>query len=95
MTRNTYIKEGRMKNIDPTKYNLHSRIKLLGKDERIFIVIDRKSRIIMKDGHRIIKIAKQINQVEVDKEVSVLSGAPVCKKTKQFLLENHIVVKSL
>ena len=95
MTRNTYIKEGIMKNIDPTKYNLHSRTKLLGKDKRIFIVIDRKSRIIMKDGHRIIKIAKQINQVEVDKEVSVLSGAPVCKKTKQFLLENHIVVKSL
>ena len=95
MTRNIYIKEGIMKNIDPTKYNLHSRTKLLGKDKRIFIVIDRKSRIIMKDGHRIIKIAKQINQVEVDKEVSVLSGAPVCKKTKQFLLENHIVVKSL
>ena len=47
----------------------------------------------MKDGHRIVKIAKQINQVEVDKEISVLSGAPVCKKTKKFLLENHVVVK--
>ena len=49
----------------------------------------------MKDGHRIIKIARQINQVEVDKEVSVLSGAPVCKKTKKFLLENNVVVKGL
>ena len=84
-----------MKNIDSTKYNFHSRVKLLGKDRRVFIVLNRKSRIIMKDGHRIIKIARQINQVEVDKEVSVLSGAPVCKKTKQFLLENYIVVKSL
>ena len=82
-----------MKNINPTKYNLHPRVKLLGKDKRVFIVIDRKSRIIMKDGHRIVRIVKQINQVEVDKEVSVLSGAPVCKKTKKFLLENHVVIK--
>ena len=95
MIRNTYIKERKMKNINPTKYNLHPRVKLLGKDKRVFIVIDRKSRIIMKDGHRIVKIAKKINQVEVDKEVSVLSGAPVCKKTKNLLLENQIVVKSL
>ena len=82
-----------MKNIDPKKYNFHSRVKLLGKDKRVFVVVDRKSRIIMKDAHRILKIAKQINQVELDKEVSVLSGAPVCKKTKKFLLENDIVVK--
>ena len=84
-----------MKNINPTKYNLHSRVKLLGKNKTVFIVIDRKSRIIMKDGHRIVKMAKQINQVEVGKEVSVLSSAPVCKKTRKFLLENHIVVESL
>ena len=84
-----------MEKINPSKYNLHSRVKLLGKDKNVFIVINRKSRIIMKDGHRIVKIAKQINLVESDKEVIVLSGAPVCKKTKKFLLENHIVVKSL
>ena len=84
-----------MKNIDPAKYNLHSRLKLLGKNKRVFIVIDRKSRIIMKDGHRIVKMAKQIAQIEVEKEISVLSSAPVCKKTRKFLLEKHIVVKSI
>ncbi len=84
-----------MKNIDPKNYNLHPRVKVLGKDKRVFIVIDRKSRVIMKDGHRIVKMAKQINQVEADKEVSVLSSAPVCKKTKKFLLENNIDFKSL
>ena len=84
-----------MKDIDSTKYNLHSRVKLLGKDERVFIVIDRKSRVIMKDGYRIVKMARQITQVEVEREVGVLSSAPVCKKTRKFLLENHIVVKSL
>ena len=84
-----------MKNIDSTKYNLHSRVKLLGKDKEVFIVIDRKSRIIMKDGYRIVRMAKQITKVEVEKEVGVLSSAPVCKKTRKFLLENHIVIKSL
>ena len=49
----------------------------------------------MKDGHRIVKMAKQIAQIEVEKEISVLSSAPVCKKTRKLLLENHIVVKSL
>ena len=93
MIRKTYKSKEKMNNIDSTKYNLHPRVKLLGKDKRVFIVIDRKSRIIMKDGHRILRIVKQINQVEVDKEVSVLSGPPVCKKTKKFLLENHVVVK--
>ena len=92
MIRKTYIKEGKMKNIDPAKYNLPSRVKLLGKDKRVFIVINRKSRIIMKDGHRIVKMARQITKDE--REVSVLSSAPVCKKTRKFLLENHIVVKS-
>ena len=84
-----------MEKINPTKYNLHSRVKLLGKDKNIFIVINRKSRIIMKDGHRIVKMAKQITQIEVKKEISVLSSAPVCKKTRKFLLEKHIVVKSI
>ena len=50
----------------------------------------------MKDGYRIVKMAKQITQVEVEKKVSVLSNAPVCKKTRNFLfLENHIVVESI
>ena len=84
-----------MEKINPTKYNLHSRVKLLGKDKNIFIVINRKSRIIMKDGHRIVKMAKQITQIEIEKKISVLSSAPVCKKTKKFLLENHIIVKRL
>ena len=95
MIRKTYMKEIEMKIIDSTKYSLHSRVKLLCKDKTVFIVIDRKSRIIMKDGYRIVKIAKQITQVEVEKEVSVLSSAPICKKTRNFLLENHIVVESI
>ena len=48
-----------MKKIDPKLYNLHSRIILRKIKNDIFIVMDRKSRIIMKDGVRILEIVKK------------------------------------
>ena len=84
-----------MKRIDPKLYNLHPRITLRKTKKDIFIVMDRKSRIIMKDGYRILKIVKKIRGFEVGKNVNVLSGAPVCSKTQKFLNENNITVKSL
>ena len=84
-----------MKDIDSTKYNLHSRVKLLGKDERVFIVIDRKSRIIMKDGHRIVEVANKIKSVKSEKSVGLMSNPPVYNKTQKFLINNGIVVKGL
>ncbi len=84
-----------MRNIDPKKYNLHSRTKLKKMGKRVFIVIDRKTRIIMKDGYRIFEIVKQIRQFESDKKIGVLTSAPVCSKTQKFLLQNQIVIKGL
>ena len=84
-----------MKKVDPKLYNLHSRIILRKTKKDIFIVIDRKSRIIMKDGYRIIEIVKRIRGFETGKNISVLSGAPVCSKTKKFLTKNNITIKSL
>ena len=84
-----------MKKIDPKLYGLHSRIILRKNKKDIYIVIDRKSRIIMKDGYRILKIVKKIKDVETGKNVSVLSGGPVCSKTRKFLTENNITIKSL
>ena len=84
-----------MKKIDPKLYNLHSRITLRKNKKDIYVVIDRRSRIIMKDGHRIIEIVKKIRDFETGKNVSVLSGAPVCSKTQKFLNENSITIKSL
>ena len=84
-----------MKKIDPKLYGLHSRITLRKNKKNIYIVIDRKSRIIMKDGHRILEIVKKIRDSETGKNVSVLSGAPVCSKTQKFLIENNIAIKSL
>ena len=84
-----------MKKVDPKLYNLHSRIILRETKNDIFIVMDRKSRIIMKDGVRILEIVKKIRGFETGKNVSVLSSAPVCSKTKKFLTKNNITIKSL
>ena len=84
-----------MKKIDPKLYNLHSRVILRKTKKDIFVVMDRKSRIIMKDGVRILEIVKKIRGFEIEKNVGVLSGAPVCSKTQKFLTENNIAIKSL
>ena len=84
-----------MKKIDPKLYGLHSRITLRKNKKDIYIVIDRKSRVVMKDGHRILEIVKKIRELETGKNVSVLLGAPVCSKTQKFLTENNIAIKSL
>ena len=85
-----------MKNIDPTQYNLSSRVDLRqGRSGGLLIVIDRKSRIIMKDGTRVLEMVKKINKIDPKKNISVQTSAPICSKTKKLLLENSIMVKSL
>ena len=85
-----------MKNIDPQKYNLSPRIRLQQNSiNDLFIVIDRKSRIIMKDGYRIVEIVNSIQSAEKNSAVSVLTSAPVCSKTRQFLSERKIEIKEL
>ena len=84
-----------MEKIDPKLYNLHPRITLRKTKKDVFIVMDRKSRIIMKDACRILEIVKKIRGFETGKKVSILSNAPVCSKTQKFLTENNIAIKSL
>ncbi len=85
-----------MKNIDPKRYNLSSRtfLRQIGKNN-ISIIIDRKSRIIMKDGQRILKQAQAIHQINSNMIITVLTSAPVCSKTRTFLLEKNIIIKEL
>ena len=82
-----------MQPIDPKSYNLPPRTKLLQDNTgSLFILIDRKSRIVMKDGQRVFKIARDIKKVNQNKNVSLLTSAPVCSKTKKFLLTCSIPV---
>ena len=59
------------------------------------IIKDRKSRIIMKDGHIIKEQAKNIIDIVGVKVVFLGTSAPVCSKTKLFLEESKINVFSL
>jgi hypothetical protein len=79
-----------MKRIDPKKYNLTSRTTLYKKMDDIFIIIDRKSRIIMKDGYRISEQAKSIWSVDPGISVKVATSAPMCTKTKEYLRQVNI-----
>jgi hypothetical protein len=80
-------------NIDPKKYGLNTRTVLIENEQKeIIIVINRKSRIIMKDGRKILEKARKIQQQE-NKTISVRTGAPVCSKTKQHLQKNGIEIK--
>ena len=84
-----------MKRIDPKKYNLNSRTTLYKKMDDIFIIIDRKSRIIMKDGYRISEQAKSILSTEPGIRIRVATSAPMCSKTKEYLRQVDIEVLEL
>tara|TARA_Y100001001_G_scaffold155458_1_gene171269 strand:- start:115 stop:390 length:276 start_codon:yes stop_codon:yes gene_type:complete len=84
-----------MKRIDPKKYNLPPRTTLYKKTDHIFIIIDRKSRIIMKDGHRISEIAKSILSMDPGVHIRVATSAPTCSKTKEYLRQVDIEVLEL
>ena len=84
-----------MKRIDPIEYNLSPRTTLYKKMDIIFIIIDRKSRIIMKDGNRIFEQAKLIWSVEPSNRIRVATSAPPCTKTKEYLRQADIEVLEL
>ena len=84
-----------MKRIDPKKYNLTSRTTLYKEMKDIFIIIDRKSRIVMKDGYRISEQAKSILSTEPGIRIRVATSAPMCSKTKEYLRQVDIEVLEL
>ena len=79
--------------LDPKKYGLSTRAVLIENDQKeIIIVIDRKSRIIMKDGIKIVGQARKIQRQE-QKTIGVKTNAPVCNKTKQYLQKKGIEIR--
>ena len=79
--------------IDPKKFGLHPKtvIEDIGKDH-LTIVIDRKSRIIMSDGKKILEKAEKIKKELPKATVSLKTTAPLCSKTKAFLQEHKIEI---
>ena len=80
-----------MKLIDPTIFNLNKRTVIEQKSNSLYIVVNRKSRIIMKDGKRLLEQAKQIKKT-LKMSVSVVTTAPVCSKTSKYLKANAVEI---
>lgn len=84
--------------IDPKLYDLPSRTVLMKKGPDEFIlVINRKSRIIMKDALTILKKVEKIKEKIQDASIVLETSAPVCSKSIKFLKENgvDVVLKSV
>ncbi len=85
-----------MKKLDSIKYGLNSRIKLFQNTKKeVFLVIDRKSRVVMKDGLRIIDIAEKIKSKEKYTGFYLKTSAPVCSKTKLYLNQRNILIEPI
>ncbi|HIB26639.1 MAG TPA: hypothetical protein EYO49_03345 [Candidatus Marinimicrobia bacterium] len=79
--------------LDPKKYGLSTRVNLIENEKKeIILLIDRKSRIIMKDGRKILDRARKI-QLQENKTIRVRTNAPVCRKTKKHLQKNGIEIR--
>jgi hypothetical protein len=83
----------KFKFVDPKLFDLPSSTKLRQIGANQFdIVIQRKSRIIMKDGENILTKASKIKEYIPNAKVSLRTSAPVCGKTKAFLKDHNISV---
>ena len=73
-----------MKRLQPKALGLSFRITLIENQCYIAIIIDRKSRLIMKDKRFILELSKKIHTI-INIPVRVKTLAPVCRKTRKFL----------
>ena len=85
-------KEFVLKEVDPKSVGAPPR-SVIGEDSinHLYIIKNIKSRIIMKDGHKILETVKQIKN-KTNRSVSLATTAPVCSKTTRFLDENDIKI---
>jgi hypothetical protein len=81
--------------IDPKLYGLPPSTKLKQVGTANFnLVVQRKSRIIMKDGEGIVAKVNKIKNHVPNAKVSLKTSAPVCSKTKAYLEEHGISVSA-
>ena len=82
--------------VNPGDYGLPSRTQLERLEGgHLAIRVDRKSRIIMKDGHALLEKAARIRAANSTLRVSLETSASVCGKTRAFLEEHGVAVLPL
>ena len=79
--------------IDPKVFGLHHSTVIEVVDEQtLALVVKRKSRLIMKDGKKLLAKAARIREVRPDVRVILRSSAPICSKTRRMLEEALVPV---
>lgn len=79
--------------IDPKDFGLPPRTLIEQVDKStVALVINRKSRIIMADGRKLLEKAESIRQAMPGVSVVLKTTAPVCGKTKKFLAEEGLAI---
>ena len=82
--------------LDSRRFGLTARDRIERIDAgHIAFVLDRKSRILMADGHRILIKAEAIRERAPGVRISVKTNAPVCGKTRIYLLEREIAIRNI
>ena len=82
--------------IDPKKFGMPARTVLEQIASNVIaIVMQRKSRIIMADGKKIVEKARKIQDVLPDVIVILKTCPPVCGKTVVFLEREGVEVTPL
>ena len=75
--------------LDPKEFGLPHRTVIEQIDgDTIALVINRKSRIIMADGKKILEKLSKIKEDQPTMSIALRAAAPICSKTKNFL-ESH------
>ena len=82
-----------MRKVDPKAFNLSSRTNIQENDRNeVFFIINRKSRIIMKDGIRIFNQIQKVKEKRRNVRFFLKTSAPVCSKTKKYLNQKNIEI---
>ena len=84
------------KPVDPKKFGLPPSTKLQQIGQKHYVImIQRKSRIISKDGDRILDKVAKIKASVPNARVDVKTTAPICSKTKNKLQAHNISIDTL
>lgn len=81
-----------MQKLDARDYGLTAATDLYKSGKKIIIEKNRKSRIIMSDGRKLVDMVEKIHSVEPKAKIVFKTNAPICSKTRPFLEEHGIQV---
>ena len=82
-----------MRKLDPKVFNLSNRVNIQENDKKeVFFIIERTSRIIMKDGRRIFIQSQIVKEKRPNVRFFLMTSAPVCSKTIKYLKQREIEI---